>query len=62
MNESVRQFIGKNCLIYAYNNQLIGTVVSVEDNWLTIRTKTGSELVNLDYISRIREYPTKKRG
>ncbi len=62
MNESVKQFIGKNCLIYTYNNQLTGMVVSVEDNWLTMKTKTGSELVNLDYISRIREYPLKKQG
>jgi len=61
MNESVKQFIGKNCIIYTYNNQLTGTVVSVEDNWLTLKTKTVSELVNLDYISRIREYPSKKR-
>ncbi|HNX14867.1 MAG TPA: hypothetical protein PK854_08845 [Oscillospiraceae bacterium] len=62
MNESVRQFIGKNCLIYTYNNQLTGTVFSVEDNWLTIMTKAGSELINIDYINRIREYPTKKRS
>ena len=61
MNESVKQFIGKNCIIYTYNNQLTGTVVSVEDNWMTLKTKTVSELVNLDYISRIREYPAKKR-
>lgn len=62
MNESVKQFIGKNCAIYTYNNQLIGTVVSVEENWMTIKTKNASELVNLDYISRIREYPVKKQG
>ena len=62
MNESVKQFIGKNCLIYTYNNQLTGIVVSVEDNWLTIKTKAGTELVNLDYINRIREYPVKKQG
>lgn len=62
MNESVKQFIGKSCMIYTYNAQLTGMVVSVEDNWLTIKTKTGTELVNLDYINRIREYPVKKQG
>ncbi|HOP09951.1 MAG TPA: hypothetical protein PK629_00505 [Oscillospiraceae bacterium] len=62
MNESVKQFIGKSCMIYTYNNQMTGTVVSIEENWMTIKTKSGSELINLDYISRIREHPAKKRG
>lgn len=62
MNESLERFIGKDCMIYTYNYQLVGTVVSVEGNWMTVKTKNASELVNLDYISRIREYPTKKQG
>ncbi len=62
MNESIRQFVGKNCLIYTYNSQLTGIVVSVEDHWMTIKTKNASELVNLDYISRIREFPVKKQA
>jgi len=61
MNESVKQFIGKSCMVYTYNAQMTGTAVSVEDNWLTLETKTGTELVNLDYISRIREYPRGKK-
>ena len=61
MNESVKQYVGKNCMIYACNSQMTGNVVSVEENWMTLQTKAGSMLINLDYVSRILECPIKKQ-
>lgn len=61
MNELVRRFVGKQCTIYSENgNTVQGTVEAVEGNWVSVKTKAGTELVNLDYISRIKEKPEKK--
>ncbi len=64
MNELLQKYIGKECLVYTINTQLAGVVASVENGWLRLEDpKAGDEeLVNLDYIIRIREYPRKKNG
>ena len=64
MSEQMQQFIGKECLIYTLNAQVTGTVEAVEGNWLAVRTADSAQadLINLDYISRIREYPRNKAG
>ena len=61
MNELIRRFVGKQCLVYSENgNAVQGVVETVEGNWVSVQTKQGTELVNLDYISRIKEKPAKK--
>ena len=61
MNELIRRFMGKNCIVYSENgNAVQGIVEALEGNWVSVRTKTGSELINLDYINRIKEKPEKK--
>ena len=61
MNELIRRFVGKQCLVYSENgNAVLGVVETVEGNWVSVQTKQGTELVNLDYISRIKEKPAKK--
>ena len=62
MQELIQDFIGKECIVYTYQYQLCGTVEKVEDHWLALRNKDGVEVINLDYICRIREYPRKKNG
>ena len=60
MNELIQRFIGKQCQVYSENgNTVQGVVETVEGNWISVQTKTGEELVNLDYISRIKEKKTK---
>jgi len=66
MNELIKKFIGKECIITTMNESVTGIVESVEDNWIEVspikKNKIGSEIISLDYISRIREYPTSENG
>lgn len=63
MIELAKQFIGKDCIIYTLNNQIFGTVKEVSNGALMIENNEGNvELVNLDYIIRLRDYPRKKNG
>lgn len=57
MNELVQRFLGKNCIIYlgTTGGDLRGTIEAVEGNWVSVRTKESTEVVNLDYICRIKE-------
>lgn len=63
MIDLAKRFIDKECIIYTFNSQLIGTVKEVSNSAILIIDKSGSaESVNLDFIVRIREYPRKKNG
>ena len=62
MNEIIKNFIGKECLIYTFQTQIVGVIESLENNWISVRTGNSSEIVNIDYISRIREHPKNKKG
>lgn len=66
MSEIIKRFIGKECFITTMNENVMGMVETVEDNWVivsSIGNKTGGiEIINIDYISRIREYPKNKKG
>ena len=59
----VKKFIGKKCIIYSLNdNQITGVIKEVSDGALLIEKDGNLQAVNLDFIVRIREYPTKKNG
>ncbi|MDO4573530.1 MAG: hypothetical protein Q4C13_09180 [Clostridia bacterium] len=62
MNEIVKRYIGKDCLIYTMNSQLSGVVKEVVDGWLVVDNGTDEDAVNLDFIIRIRNYPRNKNG
>ena len=62
MYEIVKNFIGKDCLIYTMNSQVAGTITEVADGWLCIENGKDTDAVNVDYIVRIREYPKNKKG
>ena len=57
MNELIKNYIGKEVIIYtASSSGVTGTVTKIED-------KSGNkQIVNTDYISRIQEYPRNKKG
>lgn len=65
MNELIQKFIGKECIIYTMNSEngnISGTVSELKDGWLVISNETGEEIVNIEYVVRIREYPRDKKG
>ena len=66
MKELAKQFIGKECIIYtiaSFDGSLQGTIQEVQDSGMVIERASGErEIVNLDFVTRIREYPRKKNG
>ena len=62
MNELMKKFIGQDVIIFTVSNSFSGTLTGIEDGWAEIETQNGSEIVNLAYISIIKEYPAKKKG
>ena len=65
MSDIFMKYVGKDCLIYMANsssNILECSVTSVNDNWLCVKTKDGDEIINFDYIIRIKEHPVNKKG
>lgn len=62
MLELAKKFIDKECLIYTYNSQLTGTIKEVTDSAILIDNGKEEEIVNLNFVTRIREYPRNKNG
>lgn len=66
MKELAKQFIGKECIIYTITSNdggLQGVIKEIDDGGMIIERKSGErEIVNLDFVTRIREYPRKKNG
>lgn len=64
MTHMIEKFIGKDCLINLGSGSTAdGIVKSVADGWVELESKDGNlQAVNIDYISRIRVYPTNKNG
>ena len=63
MKGLAERFIEKKCLNYTYNRQLKAVIKEVTDGGLLIkRGDNTEEVVNLDFVVRIREYPKKKNG
>ena len=62
MLELAKKFIDKECLIYTFNSQLIGVIKEVNNGAILVENKNTIEIVNLDFVVRIREYPKGKSG
>ena len=62
MKDFVAAYIDKECLIYTVNGQVGGTVKAVSESALQVETKSGLQVLNIDYVVRIREYPRNKKG
>ena len=64
MIELAKRFIGKECLISAFdsNHQFEGTIKEVTEGAILIEKDGKLEAINLDFVIRIREYPRKKNG
>ena len=66
MKELAKRFIGEECIIYTITSNdgsIQGVIKEIDDGGMVIEKKTGElEIVNLDFVTRIREYPRKKNG
>lgn len=66
MKELAKRFIGQECIIYTITSNdgsVQGVIKEVTDSGMLIEKKTGElEIVNLEFVTRIREYPRKKNG
>ena len=65
MKELAKQFIGKECMVYTVasdSNAVYGTITEITDNGLLIEKDGNLQAVNLEFVTRIREWPRKKNG
>ena len=66
MKELAKRFIREACIIYTItsnDDSVQGVIKEIDDGGMVIEKKTGElEIVNLDFVTRIREYPRKKNG
>lgn len=65
MKELAKQFIGKECILYTVagmDSGIQGTIREVTDGGIIVEKKDGLEAVNLEYITRIREWPRNAKG
>lgn len=58
----IEQLLGKRCMFDMEGlTSVTGVLEKLDGNWLSLRMDDKLELVNLDYVTRIRELPEKKR-
>ena len=63
MKELAEKFVGKECLISAFDgHQYDGILKEVTNGAILIEKKERLEAVNLDFVFRIREFPRNKNG
>ncbi len=65
MKELAKQFIGKECIVYTVtvsDGIVKGTIKDVADDGIIIERGDDIEAVNLEYVTRIREWPRKANG
>ena len=66
MKELAKQFIGKECFVYTITSNdtsIQGVIKEVGDGGMILEKNSGElEIINLDFVTRIREYPRKKNG
>lgn len=64
MKELAKKFIDKECLIYAFDSshQFGGVIKEVTDGAIWVENDGKVEVINLDFVIRIREFPKTKKG
>ena len=62
MLEMLERFIGKECIIYELENRITGTIRELRDGWIIVENSKGTEALNAEYVTRVREHPRKKNG
>lgn len=65
MKELAQKFIGKECMVYTIasdGSSVNGTIQEITDSGLLIEKDGNLQAINLEYVTRIREWPRKKNG
>ena len=65
MTELAKRFIGKECIIYTVTGSegnIKGTIKEVDEGGLIVERADGLEAVNLEFVTRIREWPRNSKG
>lgn len=62
MSELLNKYIGLEVIITTISNSVSGKLTKIENGWAEIETGTGSEMINLEYVTLIKEYPRNKKG
>ena len=64
MKELAEKFIEKECILYSFDgsHQYEGIIKSVTDSAVLVEKDGKLEVLNLDFIIRIREFPKNKNG
>ena len=55
-NEMIKKYIGKNCNISTgtFGINVVGKIISVEENWIEVEKKKGNELINAEFVQSIK--------
>ena len=59
MFELAKKFIGKECSIYSIDNQFKGIITEVTDNAILVEKDGSMDLINLNFVVRIKENKSK---
>lgn len=66
MKELAKRFIGEECIIYTITSNdgnIQGVIKEIDDGGMVVERKSGeSEIINLEFVTHIRQYPRKKNG
>ena len=66
MEELAKEFIGMECIIYTVTSndgQIQGTIKDVGNGGILLEDMQGNkQIINLEYVTRLREYPRNKKG
>lgn len=62
LTELAKQYTGEDCLIQTIHSQIEGTVKEVSKNTITIEKNNEDQIINLNYVIRIRKHPRNKKG
>ena len=55
-NELILNFRAKRCYITtgSMGVSILGTLIEVVDNWVEVETKKGMEMINLDFVQKLK--------
>ncbi len=62
MTELAKRMIGKECIVYLMDNQVTGVIQEVNDGAILLSNGKNTDVLNLAFVMRIREYPVDKNG
>ncbi len=62
MRELAERFVGKDVYIKLLEGTVDGVISEVTDSGIVLENNGNAQIVNLDYVMTIREYPHNKKG